>query len=124
MVSDTKPYPTPRETSINRDCFINEITNDEKGINSKIFNKYFGYQNPSFSAKDLIKTNQSKNKQIVKETIDSIKELRKSTVTKEILANENPSKIIYVIEKILEFNNQQKGSGLKILTSKQMLQRL
>ena len=41
-------------------------------MNNEIFNKYFGYQHLSFLAEDLIKTDQSKNKQIVKQTIDSI----------------------------------------------------
>ena len=62
IMSDTTPYATPRETSINEDYFINEIINDEKSISSEIFNEYFRYQNPSFLAKDLIKTSQSKNK--------------------------------------------------------------
>ena len=66
----TAPYATTRETSVNEDSFINEIINNEKSISSEIFNEYFGYQNPSFLAKDFIKTDQSKNKQIVKQTID------------------------------------------------------
>ena len=55
IMSDKTPYLTTRETSINK------IINDEKGINNEIFNDYFRYQNPSFLAKDLIKTDQSKN---------------------------------------------------------------
>ena len=51
-------------------------------------------------------------------------ELRNSTIKKEIPENENPNKIIVIVEKILEFNNQQKGTGLKILTPKKLLQRL
>ena len=86
--------------------------------------KYFGYQNSSVLAKDLIKTDQSKNKKIVKQTVDSINELRSSIIKKEIPENENPNKIIDIVEKILEFNNQQKGTEFKILTYKQMLQRL
>ena len=34
------------------------------------------------------------------------------------------NKIINIVEKTLDFNKQQKGKGLKILTLKQMLQRL
>ena len=33
-------------------------------------------------------------------------------------------KIASIVEKILDFNKQQKGKGIKILTPKQMLQRL
>ena len=96
----------------------------KKVINSEIFNEYFGYQNPSFLTKDLMKTDQSKNKQILKQTIDSINDLRNSIIKKEIPANENPNKMIDIVEEILEFNGQQKGTGLKILTPKQMFQRL
>ena len=37
---------------------------------------------------------------------------------------ENPNRIIDIVEKILEFNRQQQGKGLKILTPNQMLSRL
>ena len=42
--------------------------------------------------------------------------------SKEISENENPKKIVNIFEKIFEFIEQQKGKGLKILTSKQMLE--
>ena len=119
---DTALYSTPRETSINEDSFISDIINEEKDTNNEIFNEYFGYQNPSFSAKYLMKTDQFKSKQIVKKTIDSINDLRNSIIRKEIPVNENPNKIIGIVEKILEFNRQQKGKGLRILTPQQMLQ--
>ena len=65
----------------------------KKNISSEISNKYFGYQDPSFLVKDLIKTDQSKNKQISEQTIDSINELRNSIIKKEIPENEYPNKI-------------------------------
>ena len=37
---------------------------------------------------------------------------------------ENPNEIVDIIENILEFNRQQQGQGLKILTRNQMLSRL
>ena len=89
IISDTTSYATPRETSVNEDYFINEIINDEKGISCEIFNEYFGYQNPSLLAKDLFKTDQSKNKQTVKQTLDSINELRNCIFKKKIPENEN-----------------------------------
>ena len=95
----------------------------KKNKNSEIFNDYFGYKNPSFSAEDLIKAFQTKNNEFLYQTIDSINELRNSVIKKEIPKNENPNKIIDIVEKILEFNNQQKGTGCKIITFKQMLQR-
>ena len=73
-------------------------------------------------------------------------ELKKYINTRNILKNENPNKVVYIVEKILDFNKEQKGkrllsdlariarlaskakvsdhSNLKILTPKQMLQRL
>ena len=96
----------------------------KKNVNSKILNKYFGYQNPSFLANYLIETNQSKNNEIINQTIDSINELKNAVSKKEIPENENQNKIIDIAKKILEFNNQKKGTGIKILTPKQMLQRL
>ena len=50
--------------------------------------------------------------------------LRNSINSKEIPENENPKKIVNIVEKFLDFNKQQKFKELKILTPKQMLQRL
>ena len=91
-----------------------------------MFTKYFGYQGPSFLAKHLLKDNQVKNNQIVNQAIYLIKKLRNRAIRKEVPENENPNKIISIvaIENFLNFNNQQKDKGLKILTPNQMLQRL
>ena len=51
-------------------------------------------------------------------------ELRNFINSKEFLENENPKKVVNIVEKIINFNKKQKGKGLKILTRKQMLQRL
>ena len=37
-------------------------------------------------------------------------ELRNSIKSKEIPENENPKKVVNIIEKILDFNKQEKGS--------------
>ena len=50
-------------------------------------------------------------------------DLRNSIIRKEILENENLNKIVDIVEKVLDFNKQQKSKGIKILTPKQMLQR-
>ena len=50
--------------------------------------------------------------------------LRNTVNKKEIPENENLGKVINIAEKILDFNKQQKGKGLKTLTPKQMLQRI
>ena len=72
----------------------------------------------------MVKTDQSKNKKIVKQSIDSINELRKSIIKKEVPKNERPNKIIDIVKKILDLNNPEKGTGLKIITPKQILHRL
>ena len=77
------------------------------------------YQNSSFSAKDLLKTKQVKNHQIVNQAIYSINELRSAVIRKQ-----NLNKIISVVEKIINFNNKLKDKGLKMLTIKQMFQKL
>ena len=63
---------------------------------------------------------------------DTLCDLRDAFNDKEIFENENPDKVIHIVEEILNFNKQQKGKGcpsdsatcLKILISKEMLQRL
>ena len=43
---------------------------------------------------------------------------------KQIHENESPKKVVNIVEKILNFMEQQKAKGNKILTPKQMPQRL
>ena len=52
----------------------------------------------------------------LKEEIEDISEQEKET--------EDTNEIVDIVENILEFNRQQQGQGLKILTSNQMLSRL
>ena len=84
----------------------------------------FKYQNPSFLAKDLIRATQAKNEQLVNNVNDGLIDIRNAIIRKEIPENENPKKVVNIVKKILDFNKQQKGKGIKILTPKQMLQRL
>ena len=103
---------------------MNEIIANEKDINDEIFWNSFKYQNPSFLTKDLIRAAQAKNEQLLNNVNNGLIDLRNAIIRKEIPENENPNKIVHVDEKILGFNKQQKGKGIKILTPKQMLQRL
>ena len=64
-----------------------------------------------------------KNFQINNINDESI-DLRNVIIKKEIPGNENPNKIVDIVEKILYFNKQQKVKGIKISTPKQMFQRL
>ena len=51
-------------------------------------------------------------------------DLKNSINSKNVLENENPKKRVTIVEKILDFNKQQRIKGIKMLTPKQMLQRL
>ena len=55
--------------------------------------------------------------------INELIKLMKDININEISKNENSQKVLNT-EKFLNFNKRQKGKGIKILTPKQMLQRL
>ena len=124
-VFDT-PEPTKERTKNFpfklRENFINKIENDEKTINNGIFKEYFSYQNLSFLAKD--KTNQWKDEQMINQLNNALIDLRSPVNKTKVPENENPDKVIDIVEKILDFVKQERGKVLKILTLKQMLQRL
>ena len=82
------------------------------------------YRNPWFLLKDLISAKQSKNKKLVNNINNGSIDLKNNINRKEVPGNENLKKVADIVEKILEFNKQQKGKESKILTPEQMLQRL
>ena len=45
-------------------------------------------------------------------------DLKNSINSKNVLENENPKKRVRIVEKILDFNKQQKIKGIKMLTPK------
>ena len=77
---------------------MNETLADEK-VDYKIFWNYFNYQNPSFSAKDLIRAKQAKNEQLVNNVNDKLIDLRNDIIEKGIPQNENSNKIVDSAEK-------------------------
>ena len=101
-----------------------------KNIKNEVFREYFGYQSPSFPAFlaifscPSISANSDKNKQIVNQIIESINYLKNDSANEEIAEHEYLKKIIDIVERIINFNKEQKVTGLKILTTKQMFQRL
>ena len=101
-----------------------KIIVDEKDINDEIFWYYFKYQNLSFLAKDLIRATQAKHEQIGNNVNDGLINLRNNINRKEISENEHSTKVVKIVEKIVDFNKQQKGKRIEILTPKQKLQRL
>ena len=104
--------------------FINEVIADKKDKNEKIFWNYFKYQNPLFLAKDLLRAKKAKNEQLENNINDGLIDLRNANIRKEFPENEIPNKIVGIVEKVFDFNKQQKGKWIKTLTPKQMLQRL
>ena len=74
--------------------------------------------------KYLHKVNQAKNDQTVNYVHDALIDLRNTVNKNKIPENENLDEVISIVENMLNFDKQQKGKGLKILTPKLMLQRL
>ena len=58
---------------------------------------------------------------LVNEAIYLINELKNDIINNEIPENENSKKIIDIVERIIKFDKEQKGTGLEILTLKQKL---
>ena len=73
---------------------MNKIVNDEGSMNNERFKKYFGYHNLSFLV--YIKPIQLKSEQIVN---DALIDLRNDFNKKEVPENENPDKVIDIVEK-------------------------
>ena len=90
---------------------INEIKNDEKNINEEVFKGYFFNHTLLFLAKELYNSNQNVNGKIVKYINDSLIDIKRDINTNKIPKNKNPNKIVNIIEKILNFNKQQKVKG-------------
>ena len=78
---------------------MNGFLTDNKDINDEIFWNYFRYQNPSFLAKDLLKSTQAKGEQLVNHLNDALINLRIDAKEKETSENENPNEIIDTVKK-------------------------
>ena len=74
--------------------------------------------------KDLISAKQGKNEDIVNNINDGLIDLRKDINRKETLENKNPKTLADFVWKILDFNQQRQVKESKLLTPKQMNQRL
>ena len=107
-----------------REEFLNKTKNEEKSMQEQIFRHYFFYQTRSYLTKDLYHSDATKNDEHIKNINNGLTELRNSINSKGIPENENPKKVVNIVEKIIDCNKKQKGKGIKILTPKQMLQRL
>ena len=74
--------------------------------------------------KDLISAKQGKNEDIVNNINDGLIDLRKDINRKETLENKNLKTLADFVWKILDFNQQRQVKESKLLTPKQMNQRL
>ena len=104
--------------------FMNEVIADEKDVNDETFWSYLKCQNPLYLAKDLIRAKHAKNEQLLNNINNELIDINNAIIKKEISENENSNKIVDIVETIIEFNKKQKGTGIKLLPPKQVLQRL
>ena len=73
--------------------------------------------------KDLFKVIKTTNEKTLNKLNDALLFLGNDVYRNEIPKNENPDNVIRIFEEIIDFRNQQKCKGLKILTPKQMLKK-
>ena len=73
-----------------------------------------------------LRNNPEKNRIQVNLINSGLRDLKKEIpdMSEEEKETENPNEIVNIVASILEFNRQQQGQGLKILTPSQMLSRL
>ena len=129
QITDEEKQEEQKPIKYDYKTLIKQITDEEKDINDEIFKKYFKVRMPS----DMLvflnnKNNDTEMKdQLVNLTNSGLKDLKGEIkkMSKAEIENEKPDKIVNIVEKILEFNEQnQQGQGIKILTPNQMLNRL
>ena len=92
-----------------------------------MFRYYFKYLIRSNTYKELSEADKEINKvkvDFIKNSITCLKEAIENVPKDDVLKIEENKKIIDIAERILEFNRQQQGQGLKILTPNQTLNRL
>ena len=121
-----EPPIKPTKTDVNE---LNElIVKEETDIDRELFKNYFKFQMPTAMLKTLYNLNDRKKNNLLVNTIKSELSNLKNEIKKmseDETENEEPHKIVDIVERILDFNRQkQEGKGLKILTPNQMLSRL
>ena len=105
------------------------IDKEDTHVNQELFQKYFQIQKPSLMYEVLRTINdKEKNDDLVDAFNSAWKDLENDAknMSKEEKEIEQPDEKIRAVKTILDFNElrQQKGQGIKILTPKQMLNRL
>ena len=91
-----------------------------------MFKDYFRSAAPTVLAKTLFEIkDKKKNNDLVNVIKSGLRDLKDEIekMSEDEIEIEKPDKILKIVEDILEFNKQQLGIGLKILTPNQMLSR-
>ena len=116
---------TPEQRRFNE--FLQQIEEEQKYVNMKLFDKYYPYGRPDEMLQDL---NDSKS---IVDNGDKLVLIDKSfdyiaDKAKKMPPSTNKNKfvkILNIVNEILKFNEQiRRGQGLKILTPNQMFSRL
>ena len=123
---DQQPDISDRPKQIKFNNFLEQIKEEQRNLDMKLFSKYFSYGRPDRMIEVLYASkSRADNNSVIRWINDSfdyfankVKEMPKDARTEQV-------KILKIVYKILNFNGQnQQGSGLKMLTSNQMLSRL
>ena len=104
--------------------FFKYIENESKDISYELFKRHFKFVSPTVLTKELYKTKNKKNNELVNVIKSGLSDLKDKSqeMSKEEIENETPDKILKIAEEILDFNREkQLGQGLKNLTPNQML---
>ena len=100
----------------------------ERDINDKLVRKHFQVQNLGALLEKLKKSknNAERNDIQVRSIKNGLRDFKEETedISREEKEVKIPNEIVNIVELIFEFNWQQEGQGLKILTPDQMLSRL
>ena len=113
---------------IHSEKLMRKIGFKERDINSELVKKHFF----TYDLGNVLKTfkksknNSERNKiqvSMIKNRLRDLKE-KIADMSEEEKKIEKPNEIVDIVENILEFNRQQQGQDLKILTPNQMLSRL
>ena len=107
---------------------MNLIKSKKNVMNNELASQYFYAQNLRILLEQMkdSKNIPGKNKMLVSITKSGLGDLKNEIkkMTEDEIKTEKPNEIVDIVEKILEFNEQQEGKGLKILMPSQMLSRL
>ena len=100
-----------------RKNLMNLINKEETNRNSELFRKHFSFQRPSEILKAVYTpNNRMKNEKLVNVVKSGLSDLKNEIeeISDDEIEIEKPDKIADIVEKIIEFNRQNReGQGLK-----------